>query len=205
MHQAKNRANKIHNRTKTPKSSTTPTRFISLPTNSISISISNNLRDPNIRIATCTSKTIKDLIKPPRPTTNEGTCSGCIYAIPCSKCNGIYVGETSRPLKSRMDEHRRALLQDDRSNALTVHRNAFGHNFDLDGVIILKKINDRMKRKTIEAAAIKNFHTIAQRPGDINLHPNISHHILKENNLLIHADALRKRFTNDKILPTPPS
>ena len=34
----------------------------------------------------------------------------CVHSIPCSCCK-IYKGETDRPLKVRLEEHRKAVVQ----------------------------------------------------------------------------------------------
>ena len=36
----------------------------------------------------------------------------CVYSIPCS-CGKIYKGETGRPLKIRLEEHRKAVVRSD--------------------------------------------------------------------------------------------
>ncbi|XGW22535.1 hypothetical protein V3C99_005061 [Haemonchus contortus] len=46
-----------------------------------------------------------------RYCTSEKICElqGTVYLIQCGGCGEKYVGETARPLKIRLDEHRRAL------------------------------------------------------------------------------------------------
>ena len=34
---------------------------------------------------------------------------GVVYQIPCAQCDEVYIGETGRPLKTRISEHKRAL------------------------------------------------------------------------------------------------
>ena len=198
INQAMKRAHKISNKKNTPAPQT-PTRYIRVTTNSLSVPISNNFKNPSLRIVTCTSKTIKELIKPPSPAPNEESCSGCIYAIPCKKCSKIYIGETGRALKTRVDEHKRALRRNDLSNALTQHRNNFNHNFDLKNAVKLQLINDPIRRKTIEAATIMNFNTIKQKMGRINLHENVAYSILKENKILHFKNKI-----NSPTVTTPP-
>ena len=197
--QARNQAQKIHQRTKVHKTKISHTRYITVPTNSLSLTIAENLKDPNIKIATCSSKSIKNILKSPisAPSTND--TPGCIYAIPCSKCNDVYIGETSRLLKCRIDEHKRALINNDLSNALTLHRNAQSHNFDFENTKTLKHANDLKKRRTIESACIAHFKTIPQRPGHLNLDKNISYNILKEHNLIQHIKSFGSRLKDESV------
>ncbi|XGW22286.1 hypothetical protein V3C99_004926, partial [Haemonchus contortus] len=69
------------------------------------------------------AKTLKDLLTSSRIyekrcreqscryCTSEKICElqGTVYLIQCGGCGEKYVGETARPLKIRLDEHRRAL------------------------------------------------------------------------------------------------
>ena len=45
---------------------------------------------------------------------------GVIYCIPC-KCGRVYIGETGRSLSVRISEHKRAVQQLDKKNAIAVH------------------------------------------------------------------------------------
>ena len=42
-----------------------------------------------------------------KPPTDFNMTKNCVYSIPCS-CGKIYKGETGRPLKVRLEEHRKA-------------------------------------------------------------------------------------------------
>ena len=150
---------------------------VPLPTNSLSTKIAQNFTDPDIKISTSTSKTIKDLIKKPQKLDKPDTC---IYAIPCQVCPKIYVGETSRPIKMRIYEHRRSLKIDDHSNALTIHRNTVGHNFDLLNTHIIKNEQHKNRRKCIESALILQSNTITQRPGNSNICNLLARKIITE-------------------------
>ena len=45
-----------------------------------------------------------------KPPTEFNMTKNCVYSIPCS-CGKIYKGETSRPLKVRLEEHRKAIVR----------------------------------------------------------------------------------------------
>ena len=45
-----------------------------------------------------------------KPPTEFNMIKNCVYSIPCS-CGKIYKGETGRPLKVRLEEHRKAVVR----------------------------------------------------------------------------------------------
>ena len=47
------------------------------------------------------------LVKPP---TEFNMTMNCVYSIPCS-CGKIYKGKTGRPLKVRLEEHRKVVVR----------------------------------------------------------------------------------------------
>ncbi|UYV81868.1 hypothetical protein LAZ67_20002739 [Cordylochernes scorpioides] len=73
--------------------------------------------------------------------------AGLIYEVKCEKCDQRYVGQTSRTLKERMENHKYALKWDRIQNsALVEHRRDTGHNkFNLEN----PKTLDYEKKKII--------------------------------------------------------
>ena len=55
---------------------------------------------------------------------------GVVYQIPCAQCNEVYIGKTGRPLKTRISEHKRAVVTDDVRNANATHWMRTNHNMD---------------------------------------------------------------------------
>ena len=49
----------------------------------------------------------------------------------------VYIGQTSRALKSRTREHKRAIFTGDRNSLLTQHYIKNNHDFDLDDIKII--------------------------------------------------------------------
>ena len=149
--------------------------------NRIPKSLAKNLINFNIEICNQTSTTIKDITRntPNKPPESNA----CVYSIPCSGCNGVYIGQTSRTLKQRLDEHRRALKSADPKNALVIHRNAQNHNFNFKKAHPIKYIKASLKRKLIESALISQFKTIKQKTGSYQIAKPLLKSILQENKI----------------------
>ncbi|EYB95418.1 hypothetical protein Y032_0160g3342 [Ancylostoma ceylanicum] len=85
---------------------------------------------------------------------------GTVYLIRCEGCGEKYVGETMRPLRRRLDEHRRALtnpasyLSESFSRHRTLrHTNDRAPKFNV--VVLHRHLTRTLKRKAMEAFEIK--------------------------------------------------
>ena len=94
--------------------------------------------------------------------------SNVVYAIHCIQCGLMYVGETGRSLRSRINGHRAGIIKDDQS-LLYKHFCLLGHSVADMKVQILEKIyhssvnpvNTRLHRKLRELHWIKELGTAA--------------------------------------------
>ncbi|UYV84511.1 K02A2.6-like [Cordylochernes scorpioides] len=79
--------------------------------------------------------------------------AGLIYEVKCEKCDQRYVGQTSRTLKERMENHKYALKWERIQNsALVEHRRDTGHNkFNLENPRTLDYEKNYYKRQFKEA------------------------------------------------------
>ena len=93
-----------------------PHRFITLPNNSSSHSMINNLNKLNIKTTSLPSQTIHNLVHS-SPQSNIFSDAG-VYCIPCKNCKLNYIGETSWNLHVHLKEHRRDLWIGNLNNAL---------------------------------------------------------------------------------------
>ncbi|EYC43594.1 hypothetical protein Y032_0488g2356 [Ancylostoma ceylanicum] len=85
---------------------------------------------------------------------------GTVYLITCRGCGQKYVGETSRPLHKRLDEHRRALQNPSSYPSRSfsrhwtlVHRQAPATGFDV--AIPHRFLENPLERKLMEAVEIR--------------------------------------------------
>ena len=64
----------------------------------------------DIRTVFTSGSTLRRYLFRVKPPTEFNMTKNCVYAIPCS-CGKIYKGETGRPLKVRLEEHRKAIVR----------------------------------------------------------------------------------------------
>ncbi|KMQ83530.1 hypothetical protein RF55_19764 [Lasius niger] len=73
-----------------------------------------------------------------------------VYKIPCKNCNASYVGQTSRLLKTRINEHKNHIRRNTTQHSVTDHR-LENHEFAWDKVEVLDE-----ERILQEAADVGN-------------------------------------------------
>ena len=64
----------------------------------------------DIRAVFTSGSTLRRYLFRVKPPTKFNMTKNCVYSIPCS-CGKIYKGETGRPIKVRLEEHRKAVVQ----------------------------------------------------------------------------------------------
>lgn len=85
---------------------------------------------------------------------DNGQQSNVVYAIPCIQCGRLYVGETSRCLCERCEQHEKDVANKSKKpnkTALVRHVSTTDHQFDFDRAKILRKVRTRGLLKIHEA------------------------------------------------------
>ena len=93
-----------------------------------------------------------------------------IYAILCTKCSAIYIGETGRRLGDRIREHLRHVRNNTTSSDVSIHFNADGHDINDLSVLVIKSVFDITKRRLAEAKLIRRLGTL--HPLGLNREPD---------------------------------
>ena len=163
INNARRKAHKITLNKTTNNTTSDLKKYITLPNNSATKIINQNLNRLGFTIVIKNTKTIGDLIKTKHNSTTQEKAG--VYQVPCADCDRVYVGETARSLHQRMYEHKRALILDRLDNALVMHRRNTDHNFDLKKASMIEFIKDKHRRKITESAYISSLKTIKQRVG----------------------------------------
>ena len=126
--------------------------FVTLPyLQGISEKIARTLNQFNINVAHKPVMTVGSILKKPKEKFSKDLSTGVIYKINCKDCDKVCIGQTSRALKSRTREHKRAIFTGDRNSLLTQHCIKHNHNFDLDDVKIIDRCSQWSKRLFLEA------------------------------------------------------
>ena len=146
-----------------PKPAPSPIR-ITLPyVGPISHQISRLIKNKAaIDVTFSSGKTIKTLLR----ANGRGTSTqnpnprGCIYQIPCN-CGQQYIGETLRPINTRVKEHQTSVTKLDQKSAISEHIiNHQAQTIQWEAIKILSTNNNNWRqRKLQEAIDIKR-----QRP-----------------------------------------
>ena len=84
-----------------------------------------------------------------KTTTKDKT--NVVYSFPCNDCSLHYVGQTSKRLQTRLEEHQRAIKRQDHLSLPANHALDYGHSFDWDNTRILGQATLKHAREIIEA------------------------------------------------------
>jgi hypothetical protein len=97
------------------------------------------------------------------------TSRNVVYAVTCSKCNKVYIGETKRRLGDRFSEHLRYATKNNRDTPITRHYNAIPHTpSDLRVTGLLHSSGSDFQRWVTEQRTIFKYGTLAG-PDSIGL------------------------------------
>ena len=132
-------------------------------------------KDYNISTHFKPTNTIRQSLVHPKDKQPKGNQSGVVYGIQCSdkyNCSDAYIGETSQPLRKRVQQHCRSTNGPAESSVYT-HRKASGHKFDLEEVKILDRENRWFERGVKEAIWVRAEEPSLNRSGGVR--NNLSH------------------------------
>ena len=137
--------------------------------------ITNLFKHTNMGIAFRNTNTLYQLTKPkPHTQTQEHSKSG-IYALTCNTCKLAYVGQTSRNLKQRYQEHIRYIRNNDPQSAYALHilKNQHEYGPMNDTMSLLKHEQKTPMLIPYEQLFIQTYHKQGlliqeQRMGDSN-------------------------------------
>ena len=97
------------------------------------------LRGFNVKVAHKPIHTISNILKKPKDKIEKEASRGVVYKIKCKDCDSVYVGQTSRALKTRVKEHIKALAKLDENSLLAKHHMFHSHQIDLENVEIIDR------------------------------------------------------------------
>lgn len=139
-----------------PPSKENPTAFINIPyVPKLSEKIRRIARKYKIKTSFKSDNTLRQHLTKVKPRNEEQASKNCIYSIKC-ECEGEYIGETKRPLKVRINEHKRNTKNGETTySKLAKHAWENEHKFKWEEAKILHHETHYYKRKFVEGALIK--------------------------------------------------
>ena len=78
-----------------------------------------------------------------------------VYRVPC-ECGSVYVGETGRQMKTRNEEHKRAVMKADPNNAIAEHVRSTGQKIQWDETTSIDHDGDWFRRRVKDALYIRS-------------------------------------------------
>ena len=86
-----------------------------------------------------------------RKVTGPPLSTGVVYKIKSKDCEEVYIGQTSRALRSRTIEHKRAVYTGDKNSLLAQHCLQNNHEFPFDDEKIINRCSQWSRRLFLEA------------------------------------------------------
>jgi hypothetical protein len=118
--------------------------------------LSRTIRKAGVTVHVKPTNTIRSMLVSPKDKPKKCDRSCVVYGLQCKTCPSQYVGETERPLKKRLTEHKRD------SSPFGAHLKSEGHEFDPSEVKILDSDSRWLQR------GIKEAYYIAALDPDLN-------------------------------------
>ena len=106
--------------------------------------------DSNLKIANKAVLTINKIYSKVKNKTPIKFKSDVVYSIPCLECDNICIGQTQRPISSRITSHRSDCRLHPERCALASHANNFNHNIAYESVRVLATEHNYHKRLFLE-------------------------------------------------------
>ena len=116
------------------------------------------------------TNSIRSMLVRPKDKTPPLSQCGVIYEIDCADCSSTYIGETARPLATRLKEHQKST-----QSAVAEHTSKTSHNIDWDSVQVIDKEQYTIPRKIREAIHIRQRRPAMNRDSGWDLPPLYDH------------------------------
>jgi len=166
-----NSNNNTHTTTLNSDNNTQRLTLNSEPKKFITLNYIPNLSEKLTKTITGTHKTFKTSYKPIKTVRktlfsklktkiDPSEKSGVVYKIPCGQCNKLYVGETSKRLKTRKNQHKNDLKnieENPNRTAILQHIEQTNHIFKYDEIEIMDYEKNMNRRRILESTYITSL------------------------------------------------
>ena len=121
-------------------------------------SIIKHLKSLDISVVFRYDSTLKKLLIRNSP---QSDCN-IVYRIPCKDCDKYYLGQTSKSLDTRINQHKYNVRKASSNSALFLHYSSCNHHIDWSNSSVVIRSNNIVTRNLLESALIsltkeKNF------------------------------------------------
>ncbi len=147
------------------------------------------LKQHNITTAVRPNTTLRKLLVSPKDKIPKEKQCGVVYKVPCHNCNKLYIGKTGRQLGTRVEEHKKEVddlckaaytrtkrkisFHEHNMSAITDHGVFNKHVINWQGVRIVDRESDMIKRRLREAIWIKRNKTTINRDEGAVILPRV--------------------------------
>ncbi|KAG4080648.1 hypothetical protein HA402_013178 [Bradysia odoriphaga] len=139
---------------------------------------------PQLKIAFRPPSKLSQAYSNMKEKLQNGQQSNVVYAIKCVQCGRSYIGETSRCLYERCDQHKKDVANVEKKpnkTALVRHVSQTKHQFDFDNAKILRKVRTRGLLKIHEANnIILNEHSVVNFKKDAKHVSPVVYNLIKK-------------------------
>ena len=132
------------------------------------VKITSHCRNIGVRTTFISKSTLRNLLTHVKSKIPPENRVGVIYLIPC-ECGAVYIGETGRNIKFRLQEHTRAVNKGDKT--IACHQMTTGHNIiKWEDSRVLEQESNLQRRQIKETIYIRTTaNTMNTDPGlDLN-------------------------------------
>ena len=162
--------------------------FASIPyIQGVSDKIQRVLNEAGVKVAMKLHLTVRKLLPSPKEPSDYSEKSCLFYQVPCRDCSFVFFGQMKRDLKSRLDEHKRAIKnQRPDLSALCKHSITMDHITSWTEAKILELETDYWKRLSFESWHINAKLHVMNR-NDSSSFPAVYLDLLKLKRSCLHS------------------
>ena len=122
----------------------------------------------NIRLGNKPPNTLKNILSKPKDKENKSCASSVIYELECGDCDGKYIGETSKNLYSRIEQHKYNIRRGDTTSMIFQHVSNLNHEINWKNPKVLGKFKNAAPRKFMESCHSINIANTFNRFAEIS-------------------------------------
>lgn len=116
---------------------------------------------------------VNKLLRPTKDPVQFNYKSNVVYSIPCKDCTGVYIGQTKRYIKTRIEEHEKGVansanIDEKKYTALIKHSVDLEHQFSFKDTKICTTETSLYKRNLLEMI------NIVRQPHAINFRTDVN-------------------------------